>query len=274
MFETGVVPILDYSSGVWNNVKQNHSDIIQNKAIRYYMGVHNFTPVPAIQGDMGWLTCKYRKQLNMVRFWNRLIKMPDDRLTKQVFLSEYDSIYQNWTKSIKTILRNTDLIHYFNDKLIVNLDLAKQRLVEINENEWRIDVARKPKLRTYVQFKFDYMTEEYLSKIHSRYERSLLAKLRCGVLPLAIETGRFNNVQLQNRKCEICCLDEVENEKHFVCECPGYETERLEFYHNISMYDNDNISTFKHVMQSNVNILCKYIRIIWTKRLSILNATR
>ena len=44
MFETGVVPILDYSSGVWNNVKQNHSDIIQNKAIRYYMGVHNFTP--------------------------------------------------------------------------------------------------------------------------------------------------------------------------------------------------------------------------------------
>ena len=38
--------------------KHNHSEIIQNKAIRYFLGVHNYTPVPALQGEMGWLNCK------------------------------------------------------------------------------------------------------------------------------------------------------------------------------------------------------------------------
>ncbi len=50
LYETGVIPIVDYGSSTWGYTKHNHSEIIQNKAIRYYLGVHNFTPVPAIQG--------------------------------------------------------------------------------------------------------------------------------------------------------------------------------------------------------------------------------
>jgi hypothetical protein len=58
-------------------------------AQRYFLGVHNFTPVPALQSEMGWLPCKYRKYMNMVRLWNRLMKMPNERLTKQIFIADY-----------------------------------------------------------------------------------------------------------------------------------------------------------------------------------------
>jgi hypothetical protein len=49
------------------------------------------------------------------------------------------------------------------------------------------------KLRTYKLFKEVFETEMYLSKnIPSRY-RSAFAKFRCGVAPLRIETGCYEN---------------------------------------------------------------------------------
>ena len=67
MYEACVIPVLDYGSGIWGNSKVNHSDMIQNKAYRYFLGVHNFTPVAAMQAEIGWLPSKYRKFLNMLR---------------------------------------------------------------------------------------------------------------------------------------------------------------------------------------------------------------
>ena len=105
LYETGVILILDYGRGIWGYSGNNHSETIQNKAIRYYLGVHNFTPVPALPGEMGLLNCKYRKQLNMLRFWNHLIKMNPERLTKDMLLNEFhsDTLRTNWTNEIKNI---------------------------------------------------------------------------------------------------------------------------------------------------------------------------
>ena len=35
----------------------------------------------------------------------------------------------------------------------------------------------------------------------NRQQRSLLAQLRCGILPLHIETGRFKTVRADNHSC-------------------------------------------------------------------------
>ena len=44
LFNSCVVPVLDYCSGVWG-FKQLNKDNVQNRAIRYFLGVHRFTPV-------------------------------------------------------------------------------------------------------------------------------------------------------------------------------------------------------------------------------------
>ena len=51
-----------------------------------------------------------------------------------------------------------------------------------------------PKLGTYILFKSEYCTENYLKLYLSRSHRSLLAQLRTGILPLRIETGRYQNI--------------------------------------------------------------------------------
>ena len=57
-------------------------------------------------------------------------------------------------------------------------------------------------------------------------ERSVLAQIRFGVLPLHIETGRFNNTKLEDRKCFFCDLDKEEDQWHSLFECETYTTQR------------------------------------------------
>ena len=53
LFTSCVVPILDYSAAVWGFKYQSKSEVIQHRAIRYFLGVHRFTANSMIEGDMG-----------------------------------------------------------------------------------------------------------------------------------------------------------------------------------------------------------------------------
>ena len=55
----------------------------------------------------------------------------------------------------------------------------------------------------------------------SRGKRSPLAQLRLGILPLKIETGRFSNLDREERLCDFC-KDAVEDEIHFLFHCGLY----------------------------------------------------
>ena len=50
-----------------------------------------------------------------------------------------------------------------------------------------------------------------------------MAQLRTGILPLNLEVGRFKNILEDERLCELCELNEVENESHFLLYCPLYD---------------------------------------------------
>ena len=98
--------------------------------------------------------------------------------------------------------------------------------------------GRLYKLRTYALFKYGIYRETYLVEVLDVRKRRLLSCLRMGVLPLRIETGRYEacqvkgakGVPLEFRVCECCCLDKVEDEIHFVMECPFYVNEREVFF--------------------------------------------
>ena len=53
--------------------------------MRVYLGVHRFAPNDAIVGDMAWTPSDIRRKLAMLRFWNRLVRLDDERLTKNDF---------------------------------------------------------------------------------------------------------------------------------------------------------------------------------------------
>ena len=103
-----------------------------------------------------------------------------------------------------------------------------EREFSVFKTNWRTELDKtdrpngsKSKLRSYKSFKITFDTESYIFNDIPRSHRSALAKFRCGVAPIKLETGRYENVPLGERKCFIC--DAVESECHVICECPLYE---------------------------------------------------
>ena len=96
-----MAPILDYCSGVWGFGSHEKTNTIQNRAIRFYMGVHKFAPNLAINADMGWFSSGTRCKVEMARFWNRLQNMSNTNLTKHVFKWDKSICKRNWSSEIK-----------------------------------------------------------------------------------------------------------------------------------------------------------------------------
>ena len=79
-------PIHDYIVGVRGHRNISNCELVQNSAIRYFLGVHKYTPTLAIVGDMGWESCEARWKICMAQLWNSLLDMVANRLTRKIFL--------------------------------------------------------------------------------------------------------------------------------------------------------------------------------------------
>ena len=64
-----------------------------------------------------------------------------------------------------------------------------------------------------------------------------MAQFRFGILPPHIETGRFRNQSIEQRICNLCELNETEDEFHFLFKCTLYNDCRKIWIENIVKID-------------------------------------
>ena len=85
-----------------------------------------------------------------------------------------------------------------------------------------------PKLRTYKLFKKDFRLENYLIEIENTKHALALARFRISSHNLRIETGRYDQrkTKPKERLCIYCRSQAVEDEQHFLLQCPLYNNER------------------------------------------------
>ena len=104
----------------------------------------------------------------------------------------------------------------------MSIPQVKLIIEEIHQSVWLEDLHAKPKLRTYSLFKYKAGPEAYLTNYLPRQQRSLLTQICLGILPLSIETGRFQNKKVEQRLCPLCSKC-VETELHFICICEKFK---------------------------------------------------
>ena len=221
LYAACVSPVLNYAAGVWGAVQSPALDAVENRAVRCFLGVHKFVPVLAALGDMGWVPGSVQRKCEMVRLWNRLVNLPENRVTKKVFL--WSKSKSPWAVELQTVFADVQLQYVFCNYLPCSVNNIRSNLMSNFKHKWLIGIMAKPKLRTYFQIKDVYETELYVKANLTRNQRSLVAQLRTGILPLALETGRFTQTPEEDRLCRLCELGEVENETHFVLYCPRYD---------------------------------------------------
>ena len=132
------------------------------------------------------------------------------------------------------------------------------------------------KLNFLKSMKDNFHMEAYL-KINNFENRRAISKLRTSNHNLAIETGRWTKTERENRLCTNCENSKIEDEYHFLFECPRYSEERntlfqfIKTHANIDLYYRTNRSEklkllFTSKILSSLNALGRFIRLSFEER--------
>lgn len=239
LYNSCVTPVLDYCSSVWGLRCYSQIDMVQNRAIRYFLGVHRFTPTLAINGEVGWTHCSERRLICAVRLWNRFVNMSDERLNKRIFLREIQT-NGKWINEFKVALAKIEYNVNLGSITNIDIDMASSKATQYCSEHWSSRLPSSDKLRTYITFKSEYNTEPYVLMNVTKRERSVTAQFRCGTLPLRIETGRFKRPkeEIEDRLCKLCTLNCVEDETHFLFYCSLYSDLREKLINSVTVKHN------------------------------------
>lgn len=257
-----VFSILDYGAEV-TGFRMHQSLIdVQNRAARYFLGVNRFCPLPCLNMELGWLSSLRRRNLSVIRFYNRIQKMDSDRLPKRLFVNTKQNTVC-WANRIKGLLDELYLGHYWETNSVIPEDIYTMMVREKCKEELFAAIDQKVKLRTYRTFCVGLTPSAHVKCNMNKSTRSLLSQLRCGILHLRIETGRFNRELLQDRICRMCNLNQVESETHFIFDCPAYVEDRRDLISALKLqsFPQSFMSLFQHPF-----VFGKFVKRIWRKR--------
>ena len=93
----------------------------------------------------------------------------------------------------------------------------------------------------------------------------MVVKLRCGILQLHVESGRFNQTNLENRTCNVCNINVIEDKFNFVCICPEYSNIRTKLYSqygakNTNFIKSSEADKFNYILENSNHDLAIYIK--------------
>jgi hypothetical protein len=232
-----VWPVISYGASIWGTKSYSCINAVQNRAMRFYLGLGKYTPTAALYGELAWQPPHVKQWVSVARLWHRYHKMNRDRLNYKVYAycySRASTRCKNWQFNFVEHLKLINLSHILDTCNVLSsrkfCDMVGQNSMNLFINEWKQRISSptgsvgstRNKLRTYQLFKCQYETEKYVYLPMPKKHRSALAKFRCGVAPLRLETGRYENLDVNNRICPIC-KQNVETEIHVLTQCPAYQ---------------------------------------------------
>ena len=190
LFDAKVKPILLYACEAWADSLKNKLEISQMSVLKHLLAVSRKTSNISILLELG----RYALIINIQQ---QAIK----------YLPRFPHI-NNWQTKNITNRRNPS---YKGTKV----DISAQSILAQLQN------PNSGKLKFLNSLKDTYGQETYL-KIQKLSNRRAITKLRRSNHNLAIETGRWTNTERKNRLCTQCTESKIEDEMHFLFDCPKY----------------------------------------------------
>ena len=247
LYNSIVLPVIHYGSAVWGSKDFSCINSVHFRACRFIMGVGKNTSNAAVLGDTGLLPPFIDQWICITRYWCRIVNMSNTRLNKKIFVWA-NSFAKNGCKN--SVWKEIHMfkecgIYYLMAQEALEKDICVGNIRKVLEGnfhkKWLSDLNRVEgikgkggnKLRMYKNFKKVFEQETYLNCIIGRNKKSAYAKFRCGVAPIRIETGRYENLKIEERVCPFC-IGIVEDEVHVLTECSLYIDFRDELWKIIS----------------------------------------
>ena len=232
LFDKLVTPILNYGCEVWGFSQARVIERVHLQFCKRLLCVKTSTQNDFVYGELGRTDFYTRRVYIIIKYWLKVIATDERKYIQTVYklmLNDLESNNRiiNWAQLIKTALTNLGFAYVWLAQGVGNnllfLKLLKQRLNDTFIQNWESRLQTSSRAIFYKELSsFDY--KQYLDIINIKKFRIAVTKLRLSSHRLEIETGRWARplVERQNRKCKLCNLSVVEDEFHFVLECPAY----------------------------------------------------
>jgi hypothetical protein len=121
---------------------------------------------------------------------------------------------------------------------------------------------------TYKQLQKEYKLQPYIENIRTVPHKICISKLRLGCHWLRIQTGKYENnggpIPVEERFCQQCLNNQIEDEKHLVLHCKSLEDIRKTYFESITQKDpsflllNDD-DRAEYLLQANEANSCKEV---------------
>ena len=205
-------------------------------SLKHILGLNRSSTNILVRGELGKFPLKCAIDIRAVQFHKHLLKS-DNEIIHNCITVGRNLFSDSFTHSFVGYLKN--LQQNLCDRNIQITSLPKLKIKKLVREHyssiWQRELMNCSKAEFLRQFKNKIRQEKYLSIINNRNLRVILTKFRLSDHGLNTEEGRHKNIKRQERFCPCCSLNkQIENETHFLLECPYYNNLRQGFMVNLT----------------------------------------
>ena len=234
LFDKLVLPILTYGCEVWGFHPSDAIERVHRDFMRYVLNVKTTTLNEFVYGELGRLPLCYIRYLRIVKYWFKILQSPNRRLIYKLYNVQKNHMEANvnivnWVSLLKDFLFRYGFGDVWLFQGVGDVDnfmiVMKQRIKDVYNQTWHATVQDSRKAITYRTFVHCIQPQVYLKYVHNIKYRSALIRLRLRNNHLRVETGSWNGptaIVYHQRICQMCNMNQIEDEYHFVMSCPLY----------------------------------------------------
>ena len=137
----------------------------------------------------------------------------------------------------------------------------------VNVQEWNEKANVSSKGKQYRLFTDNLNFENYLINV-SKFYYSKIIKYRTDNHRLPVETGRWDDIPLNERKCKICTKEDIGDEYHYSFTCDFFKSDRklyLKPYFYVKPNNRKYRELFTSTNEATLIKLSKFVAIIMEK---------
>ena len=263
LFDKLIVPILCYGSEVWGYEKSEKIEMVHTKFCKWVLGVSYRTSNTAVLSECGRYPIYIIYFVRCIKYWLQVTQKEDNRLVKRSLdmSTSLDMMGRiTWSTHVRNLLCKYGffdawLFGVSNVKLFLNV--FRQRVKDCYIQEWQQNLNFNKKLSILKSIKLEYELAQYMSVLREKKYISAMAKIRCSDHTLSIERGRYTNKAKDERICKYCSENHnenvIENEYHFLIQCPAYNEYREQYLSQYLLKLTDVNSDIVHVLLGSKN---------------------
>ena len=277
LFERLIIPVLLYGSEIWGYENLNHLQVMCNNVMRRFLKLHKTTPMNMLIGELGMKEITEYIDNRMLNFWSNIATGEESKIStilyKWIKALHDKNVYKSpWLIKIKSILDGIGMHNLFDNISSVNIvwfkNTIKQKLNDSYINKWSVSVFNSSTCLNYRAMTENKQLQKYLLTLPSQYMYAM-CKFKCANHRMPIVRGRYNGTPVDERKCELCDLNDhynkVGDEFHYLFNCPFFRADRIRHikrYYYTSPNTYKMTQLFNYVGEREMLELGKFIYII------------